>query len=281
MEHHIICYSGGHSSARVAIEVSRKYGTSNMILLNHDIATHTEDPDIKRFKSEVAAWLGLPVTYANMTTVRGTYGDSPPVLDQFDISIQEQAFKTRHDQVICTNRLKTGPFEAWLEQNTDKSEAVIYYGFDEHEKDRILRRSTFLAAKGYKTAFPLAHWPSTIKSTTEIGIEPPMTYGLFKHANCTGCIKGGRQHWYVVFCTRSDIWQKAKDAEDQIGHHIVKGVFLTELEPMFKRMRCAGIAPTEHIPPQTFWATARNILKNDRQVDLFTEQDQRPCECVI
>lgn len=30
---HIVCYSGGHSSALVAIEVVRKYGKENVVLL--------------------------------------------------------------------------------------------------------------------------------------------------------------------------------------------------------------------------------------------------------
>ena len=56
---HIVCYSGGHSSALVAIEVSRKYGTADLVLLNHDMAAHVEDADIKRFKREVAAYIGI------------------------------------------------------------------------------------------------------------------------------------------------------------------------------------------------------------------------------
>ena len=34
---HIVCYSGGHSSALVAVEVVRKFGKENVVLLNHDI----------------------------------------------------------------------------------------------------------------------------------------------------------------------------------------------------------------------------------------------------
>ena len=34
---HIVCFSGGHSSAIVAIEVARKFGKENVILLNHNI----------------------------------------------------------------------------------------------------------------------------------------------------------------------------------------------------------------------------------------------------
>ena len=51
---HIVCYSGGHSSALVAIEVVRKYGKENVILLNHDINPRFENNDIKRFKKEVS-----------------------------------------------------------------------------------------------------------------------------------------------------------------------------------------------------------------------------------
>ena len=43
---HIVCYSGGHSSAIVAIAVVKKYGKENVILLNHDIKNTVESQDI-------------------------------------------------------------------------------------------------------------------------------------------------------------------------------------------------------------------------------------------
>ena len=51
---YIDCYSGGHSSALVAIETVRRYGKDSVILLNHNIAPVSESQDIKRFKQEVA-----------------------------------------------------------------------------------------------------------------------------------------------------------------------------------------------------------------------------------
>jgi hypothetical protein len=62
---HIVCHSGGHESALVGIEVARKFGAANTTLLNHDIPAHVEDADIKRFKREVADYIGLPITYAS------------------------------------------------------------------------------------------------------------------------------------------------------------------------------------------------------------------------
>ena len=56
---HIVCYSGGHSSALVAIEVVKLFGKENVILLNHNINPRYEDADIKRFKKEVAEYLVL------------------------------------------------------------------------------------------------------------------------------------------------------------------------------------------------------------------------------
>ena len=47
---HIVCFSGGHSSAIAAVEVVRKFGAEDTILLNHDLCPRTEDADIKRFK---------------------------------------------------------------------------------------------------------------------------------------------------------------------------------------------------------------------------------------
>lgn len=35
---HIVCFSGGHSSALAAIETVRRYGQEGVVLLNHDIS---------------------------------------------------------------------------------------------------------------------------------------------------------------------------------------------------------------------------------------------------
>ena len=265
---HIVCYSGGHSSALVAIEVVRKFGRENIILMNHDMAEWVEDADIKRFKREVAAYLGLPITFVN-------YKEA--TLDQFDVCVEARAFKVDSGNELCTNRLKTRPFMEWL-ASFDKSEVTIYYGFDANERDRIQRRSGILGEQGYVTAYPLATWERTILGTEEIGIARPLTYGQFKHGNCIGCLKAGWQHWYIVYCTRPDIWAKGKWAEEEIGyaiHHDETGpVYLEDMEPKFETMRRAGIPATEHISHQRFWAQATKIVKISA-----VQQTLLPCEC--
>jgi hypothetical protein len=265
---HIVCHSGGHSSALVAIEVARKHGTGDLVLLNHDIPARSEDADIKRFKREVADYLGLPVTYAN---------HPDPDADQFDVCVQAQAFKVEGGQELCTNRLKTAPFMSWLAQ-IDPADSIVYYGFDANEQHRIQRRSGIMGSQGWKTDYPLALWPRTIKSSREVGIVPPATYGVFKHANCIGCLKAGWQHWYVVYCTRPDVWAKGKWAEEEIGyaiHHDESGpVYLEDMEPKFAAMKDAGIPATERIAHQIFWAAANEIVR------VNAVQQSIPCECV-
>lgn len=269
MTTHVCCYSGGHSSALVAIEVVRKFGPENVILVNHDMHFTVEDASIKRFKREVADHLGLPVTFVN-------YKDAQ--MDQFDVCVEAQAFKVDSGSELCTSRLKTRPFMQWLAENFKASDVVCYYGFDANELDRVQRRSGIMGAQGYATDYPLVTWPRTILATEELGITRPLTYGVFKHGNCVGCLKAGWQHWYIVYCTRPDIWLKGKWAEEEIGyaiHHDETGpVYLEDMEPKFEVMRLAGIPATEHIPHQRFWAKVNKIIK------ISASQALLPCECV-
>lgn len=267
---HIVCYSGGHSSALVAIEVVRKFGPADVILLNHDMAVWVEDADVKRFKREVAEFLGIPVTYANYKNA---------TMDQFDVSVEAKAFKVDAGPELCTNRLKTGPFMRFLEENFSDKRVICYYGFDANEPARIQRRSGIMGQLGYTTAYPLAFGERTIFGTEEIGIARPMTYGQFKHGNCIGCLKAGWQHWFIVYCTRPDIWLKGKWAEEEIGyaiHHDDSGpVYLEDMEEKFAVMKCAGVPQTEHISHQRFWADARKYIKIASTPDLL------PCECTV
>lgn len=276
---HIVCFSGGHSSAIVAIEVVRKFGKENVVLLNHNISSWTESEDIKRFKQEVADYLGVNITFANYEGEQ----DDNLIKDQFDVSIKHSAFKLGNGNTICTARLKTEPFMEYLNTNFPEKDCVVYYGFDYTEVKRIQRRSSIMSELGYRTDFPLALWKDrTIYETSEIGIERPNTYSKFKHANCIGCIKGGKLHWYIVYCTRPDIWEKAKQAEDEIGHHIIRGIWLDEIEPLYRDMKNAGVIPNEHVVQQTFWVDAKKKVDNYRKFDIIKEEDygeDKPCEC--
>ena len=268
---HIVCYSGGHSSALVAIEVARKFGKDDVVLLNHDMHSSVEHEDIKRFKQQVSDYIGVPITFASRRDA---------TQDQFDVCVESKAFKVGGGPELCTARLKTEPFMAWLKANVADKDCVLYYGFDNTPREivRMQRRTGIMGAQGYKTDYPLALWKQrTIVATEEIGIIRPSTYAVFVHGNCVGCLKAGWQHWYIVYCTRPDIWVKAKWAEYEIGHSIHHdgdvSIYLEDMEEKFAAMKLAGIPATEHIQHQRFWRQANRIV-DIKQLDIST-----PCEC--
>lgn len=166
MNKHIVCFSGGHSSGIVAIETVRRFGKENVILLNHDIKAGIELPDVKRFKKEVAEYLGLEITYASHPQWE--------TITPIQVCVEKGTWvNVTNRSILCTYDLKTKPFYDWLDSNYSDGD-VCYYGFDKEETARITRRSLMMGKAGYKTDYPLALWTDrTIQSTSEIGITPP------------------------------------------------------------------------------------------------------------
>lgn len=257
---HIICYSGGHESALVAIEVTRRYGSENVILLNHDITLDAEDQDIKQYKLDIANYLGLDITPCNAS---GKFTHLDPIKACMDV----KAFKVGRGTELCCAKIKTEPFHKWLKQNFSDKNCIIYYGFPKSEPQRAARRKSILYYDmGYRVQFPLLWEYRTIHDTKEIGIPKPKHYERFIHGNCMGCLKAGWQHWYCIYVLRPDRWELAKEAEEFIGYSISrrggKPCYLKEREAEFKLLQKLGQPATEHIKAATFWAMARKRLKN-------------------
>lgn len=283
---HIICFSGGHSSSLVAIEATRKYGKENVKLLNHDINPKYEDEDIKRFKKQVADYLGIPVTYANINGI--TKPEDLP--DQFDVCVEAGALTNQAGHALCTARLKTEPFMDFLNAHfptidtlfEQRKECIIYYGFDLKEPARIQRKSGILGALGYNSDYILARWKDrTIFSTKEIGIDPPNTYSVWEHANCKGCLKASLLHWYVTYVYEPEIYNKGIWMEEEIDftiHTIIRNgikmaISLKELLPVFQQMKQDGVPATEH---QNKWKFARLL----RKYQLEECEIGKPCDCI-
>ena len=135
---YVVCFSGGHGSALAAVETVYRYGRDNTILLNHDISSKVEDADVKRFKAEVAEYLGVPIIYAN----RDNFEKDTPL----SLCRQEKMIRFRGGHSICTYYLKTKPFAEWLSENYPvgqgriSDEITLVYGFDAWERRRIDRR---------------------------------------------------------------------------------------------------------------------------------------------
>lgn len=280
---HIICYSGGHSSGIVALNVAAKFGTDDLILLNHNINPKKEDADIKRFKIELAAKIGVPITYANIQDL-----PESELPTQFDVCHEAGTITNQSGDAICTHRLKTEPFERYLRKhlyNTMFGEnCVIYYGFDAAEMDRINRRKQILGAMGYASEFPLAFWKDlTYTSTGEVGVPPPGTYTVWKHANCKGCLKGGPLHWYVTYVNDYESFCEGEALEDEMDYalnrQIIAGqkypLFLRQLRCVFEQMVIDNVPATEHQSPNKFF----NLMK--KKYGLDASNTVKPCQCTI
>tara|TARA_R110000868_G_scaffold203612_2_gene451515 strand:- start:393 stop:1262 length:870 start_codon:yes stop_codon:yes gene_type:complete len=281
---HIVCFSGGESSAIVAVELVRKFGKENVILVNHNINSKKEVQDIKRFKNEVANYLGLEITYVNIDGIK----DENLIPNQFEVCLKAGAMTSFNGHALCTAKLKTEPFYKWLEINYQRGDnlfakqkqCIIYYGFDIKEFARMQRRSSLLGAMGYKTDYPCLWKDRTIHKISEIGIIRPATYEVFEHANCIGCLKAGLLHWYVVYHTDIETYMEAVNLEDEINytvHTVVRDkikmpIRLTELAPFYEKMKLDGIPITEH----------QNKIKFGHLIKKYQIQEveaNKPCEC--
>ena len=259
MKKFLVCYSGGVSSAESALSIAARHGSESLILLNHNITGARESESTKAFKLEVADYLGVGITYANH--------DDWEVITPVRVCVDAQAWKVGNGQILCTNRLKTDPFKKWLKKNDPEKTLTVVYGFDKNEPARIARRTGIMHSMGYKTEYPMLWAEDEIVRISDIGIEKPRVYEIFKHANCVGCLKAGWQHWYIVYCTRPDVWEEAKWGEYEIGYAIHSdetgaGVYLEDKEELFDKMMRAGVEPTEHVKPQAFWAAAKKAVMN-------------------
>lgn len=281
---YVVCYSGGYSSATCAVRCVRRYGKENVILLNHNISSLVESEDVKRFKREVADFLGMEITYAN----RKNWEKATPIKVIKEIGY----FHSRSRQVLCTYELKTKPFYDWIEENDPEHENIYMYGFDLDEQSRISKRVANMAKIDCKTDYPMIWKGDFIDEILEAGIQRPNEYLKFKHANCLGCLKAGWQHWYIVYCDARWIYDEVAEFEQEVAHSLHKDsdgtpVFLDDKREFFDEMIAAGIEGTEHVHHRKWWIDVKNkVIANKaniplEQIDMFAEQDSGVCmECI-
>lgn len=81
-------------------------------------------------------------------------------------------------------------------------------------------------------------------------------YQWADHANCIGCVKGGKAYWLEVARQHPDVFEQRAALEEEFGHDIIRGG---------DRERT------------TLRALAANGLK--RKVNLRERIEVGPCEC--
>ena len=237
---HIVLFSGGVQSAYVAHLVVQQHGKEDTILLWHD--PKAEDVDNRRFVFEMAGWLGVPVT-------ERSDGRSPWEL------FEDEKFLGNNRVPLCSRILKREQGLKFIKHEMKGIPFILYFGYGREEPRRVQKVSQLYGVQGIKTAFPLftgdidrdAAW-SWLLTT---GIKPPRIYQTLQHANCVGCIRAGRGHWWAVWKHHPVEYERAAKAERDFGHTIISDISLDALSTRFR----------EDYKPKS------------------TEKEGKPCEC--
>ena len=272
MRNHIIFFSGGKASFKVAWWVKKHHPEDNILLLFTD--TSWEDEDLYRFIDEVSDKLELPL-------LKLKHGKNPKELmidDNFLYNSRVANCSYKLKVVPAKKYIKKGEFtptyEYYNEQYLKDKEGIrdnpiLYFGIDYKEAHRM--NAIVKNWKPYECVSPLMEEDISDGLFEEYGIEIPKLYKQgFSHNNCGGrCIKGGQGHWLTLYKKDRDRFDEMRDFEQAMNVQIneYKGTEGVKYSFMKKKN-------------EPYWLTELEEDQRDRpeQLDLF---DFGVCGCFI
>lgn len=217
----VVGYSGGITSARCAQWALDNFPRERVTLLFHD--TKEEDEDTYRFMREVAAKLDMPITEQS---------DGRSVSEVFD----DEGAIANNRMAFCSRILKAEQRDIYFERlKRDSWEPVVnVLGLTKVEWQRVQRTAVRAERAGYICRYPCIEEGWTKQdcidwSVNELGVRPPRIYEWSEHANCVGCVRGGRAYWKAVDANAPEVYEKRMAQEDEFGFTIINGISLREL----------------------------------------------------
>ncbi len=209
----VVGFSGGVTSAWCAGWALRTYPREEVILLWHD--TQEEHPDTYRFLREMAAALDLPIMERS---------DGRSVTQLF----RDEAFLGNNQNTMCSRILKAEQCSAFVEDLKAQGHQVVkIVGYGANERKRVDRMVGHCAAQGIDVRFPVIEDGVTKQQTADwclaMGVRPSAMYRWAEHANCIGCIKGGRAYFLAVAEHHPEVFEQRAQLEEEFGHSIIRG----------------------------------------------------------
>ena len=222
----VVGFSGGVTSAWCAGWALRTYPRDEVILLWHD--TKEEHPDTYRFLREMAAALDMPITERS---------DGRSVTQLF----HDEGYLGNNQNTFCSRILKAEQGSAFIAEIRaavevsralagcgEPLEVVKVVGYSTNETKRITRMVGHCAAEGISVRFPIVEEMVTKQECADwvqctIGVKPSAMYQWAEHANCVGCVKGGRAYWLAVAEHHPDVFEARARLEEEFGHEIIRG----------------------------------------------------------
>lgn len=202
-------------SAGVSSAVATKLSKPDFIIHNY-VADH--HPDTDRFIKECEEWFGQ-----NILILKSPYLN-------VENCCRAASCITMRNFSPCTKFLKIRERKIWELANPGRHTYI--WGLDGTEKNRIENRIADMP--DYDHQFPLKDLTKEdchgILRTA--GIKRPAMYDLgFPNNNCIGCVRGGMGYWNLIRKLFPEVFASRSKLERVIGHSIIKGVFLDELDP--------------------------------------------------
>jgi hypothetical protein len=216
----IVGFSGGVSSAYCAGWALRTFPKDSVVFLFHD--TKEEDADTYRFITEMAAALNHPVTERS---------DGRSVVEVFD---DENAIANNR-MAFCSRILKAEQRDRYFKElrAAGETEIVNVLGFSAIEWQRVQRASARGEQAGYTVRFPMVEDKITKQQAADwcisLGVRPPQMYTWSEHANCVGCVRGGKAYWLAVAKNAPEVFEARAKLEERFGHTILKDTTLRNL----------------------------------------------------
>lgn len=209
----VVGFSGGVTSAWCAGWALRNFPREEVVLLWHD--TKEEDPDTYRFIAEMAAALGMPIVERS---------DGRSVTQLF----YDEDFLGNNQNTMCSRILKARQGSLYVaELQADGFDVVRVFGYSAKEPKRIATMVARCAEENVAVRFPVAEEGVTKQQCAEWciaqGVQPSAMYCWSDHANCVGCIKGGRAYWLAVRENHPDVYEQRARMEEEFGHEIIRG----------------------------------------------------------
>ncbi len=209
----VVGFSGGVTSAWCAGWALRTFPREEVVLLWHD--TKEEHPDTYRFLKEMSAALGIEITERS---------DGRSVTQLF----YDEEFLGNGQNTFCSRILKQEQGKKYsAELNAQGFQVVKVVGFSANEPRRVSHAIGKALDEGIHIRFPIIEQKVTKQMCSDwclsMGVKPSAMYCWADHANCIGCVKGGKAYWLAVKENHPEVFEARARQEEEFGHEIIRG----------------------------------------------------------
>lgn len=209
----VVGFSGGVTSAWCAGWALRTFPREEVVLLWHD--TKEEHPDTYRFLLEMAVALGMPITERS---------DGRSVTEVF----RDEGLLGNGQNTMCSRILKAQQGIRYVEELQAAGHDVVkVVGYSAAEPKRVERMVGRANTEGITVRFPVIEEGVTKQQCADwcvsMGVQPSAMYCWAEHANCVGCVKGGRAYFLAVAEHHPDVFEQRAQLEEEFGHTIIRG----------------------------------------------------------